>query len=45
VPLLEKAYAKLHGTYEEIMLHNITECLVDLTGGVSSEIDLDAYIK
>jgi len=45
VPLLEKAYAKLHGTYEEIMMHNITECLVDLTGGVSSEIDLDLYTK
>jgi len=45
VPLIEKAYAKLHGSYEEIMLHNITECLVDLTGGVSSNIDLDVYIK
>jgi hypothetical protein len=41
VPLLEKAYAKLHGCYEEIMLHNIKECLVDLTGGVAKEIDME----
>ena len=45
MPLLEKAYAKLHGTYEDIMYHNIKECLVDMTGGISSQVEFEDYIK
>ena len=27
------------------MKHNITECLVDMTGGVASQIEFEDYIK
>ena len=27
------------------MLHNIKECLVDLTGGVAKEIDMEQFFK
>ncbi len=35
IPLMEKAYAKLHGCYENICDGGLLESLVDLTGGVS----------
>jgi len=37
-PLLEKAYAKLHGSYESIESGSIADALVDLTGEVSEII-------
>lgn len=38
--LLEKAYAKLHGSYEHLDSGSIHNALVDMTGGLSEKIDL-----
>ncbi|XP_030071996.1 calpain-10 [Microcaecilia unicolor] len=35
LPLLEKAYAKLHGTYEQLWAGQVEHALVDLTGGLA----------
>ncbi len=40
VPLIEKAYAKLHGNYEILNEGRIEEALVDMTGGVAEKYDL-----
>ena len=37
---MEKAYAKLHGSYEKIHGGLLDEALVDLSGGVSEEFNL-----
>jgi hypothetical protein len=39
---MEKAYAKLHGSYEGLNGGSMAEALVDLTGGVSEKYNLRA---
>lgn len=40
VSIVEKAYAKLHGSYEALEGGLVQDALVDLTGGAGEEIDL-----
>ena len=39
---MEKAYAKLHRTYENLHGGSLAEAMVDLTGGVSEKYYLRA---
>jgi len=38
VPLIEKAYAKLHGCYESLISGFIDDALSDLTGFVAEKL-------
>jgi len=40
VPLIEKAYAKMHGTYQALISGQIDDGLVDMTGCVSDKLKL-----
>ncbi|XP_069861709.1 calpain-10 [Dipodomys merriami] len=40
LPLLEKAYAKVHGSYERLWAGQVADALVDLTGGLAERWSL-----
>uniref|UniRef100_A0A8D0H5R4 Calpain-10 n=1 Tax=Sphenodon punctatus TaxID=8508 RepID=A0A8D0H5R4_SPHPU len=40
LPLLEKVYAKVHGSYEQLWAGQVADALVDLTGGLAERWSL-----
>ncbi|XP_023376867.1 calpain-10 isoform X1 [Pteropus vampyrus] len=40
LPLLEKVYAKIHGSYEHLWAGQVADALVDLTGGLAERWNL-----
>ncbi|XP_058521195.1 calpain-10 [Ochotona princeps] len=45
LPLLEKVYAKVHGSYEQLWAGQVADALVDLTGGLAERWDLKALAR
>ena len=46
MPLLEKAYAKVHGGYHQLRGGSVAEALIDLTGSPTASYDLSAdYLR
>ncbi|KAM6178713.1 calpain-10 [Rhynchocyon petersi] len=45
LPLLEKVYAKLHGSYEHLWAGQVADALVDLTGGLVERWTLKDLVK
>ncbi|XP_007941606.2 calpain-10 [Orycteropus afer afer] len=45
LPLLEKVYAKLHGSYEHLWAGQVADALVDLTGGLAERWNLKDLAK
>lgn len=43
LPLLEKAYAKVYGSYEHLWAGQVAEALVDLTGGLAERWSLKEH--
>ncbi|CAN8022093.1 unnamed protein product [Ixodes persulcatus] len=44
-PLLEKAYAKYLGCYEQLEACSLSDALVDLTGGAAEILELSSYAR
>ncbi|XP_006893560.1 PREDICTED: calpain-10 [Elephantulus edwardii] len=45
LPLLEKVYAKVHGSYEHLWAGQVADALVDLTGGLAERWNLKDLVK
>ncbi|XP_028611219.1 calpain-10 isoform X1 [Grammomys surdaster] len=45
LPLLEKAYAKVHGSYEQLWAGQVADALVDLTGSLAERWSLKDVMK
>lgn len=41
IALIEKAYAKMYGSYQNIQKAGVRETMVDLTGGVTDRYKMD----
>uniref|UniRef100_A0A3Q2I3U2 Calpain 10 n=1 Tax=Equus caballus TaxID=9796 RepID=A0A3Q2I3U2_HORSE len=45
LPLLEKAYAKIYGSYEHLWAGQVADALVDLTGGLAERWNLKDLVR
>ena len=44
-PLLEKAYAKLNGTYSDLIGGHTSQAMVDMTGGIAEDFVLELFLS